>query len=312
MALLRSLFGAGVEKVKLEHRTFKTPSDKKIELTTIGSNYHIEMNPGDAGIYDTFVVQEVVKEMAAYHPLNTTSQKSFKVVVLMEADRMTKNAQAALRRTMEKYSSSCRLILCVSSPCKVMEAVRSRCLNVRVPAPTHDEICNVLSNVCRRESVQLPQQLAFRVSQAAGRNLRRALLMLEACRVQQPVLTADQPIPGADWEQFIAELARDITKEQTPAKLMAARGKLYELLANCIPPEVIMKTLVRELLRCCDSQLRRDIVHWAAYYEHRMVCGSKEIFHLEAFVAKFMALYKRYMLATFDFEMPVFEDDEFA
>jgi DNA polymerase III delta prime subunit len=100
-------------QVKLEHRSFETPSRKSIEVTTVASNYHIEVNPGDAGIYDRLVVGELVKEMAAYAPLTAGGEagRSFKVVILSEVDRLTKDAQAALRRTMEKYSSSCRLIL---------------------------------------------------------------------------------------------------------------------------------------------------------------------------------------------------------
>ena len=95
----------------MEHRNFSTPSGKSIDVTTVGSNYHIEVNPGDAGMYDRYVVQELIKEMAAYSPLTASEGKSFKVVLLSEVDRLTKEAQAALRRTMEKYSGSCRLIL---------------------------------------------------------------------------------------------------------------------------------------------------------------------------------------------------------
>ena len=47
MALLRDIFGAGVERVKLEHRPFKTPSGKVVEMTTVSSTYHIEINPGE-------------------------------------------------------------------------------------------------------------------------------------------------------------------------------------------------------------------------------------------------------------------------
>lgn len=46
-----------VQQVRLEHRSFKTPSNRVVELTTVASNYHIEMSPGDAGIYDRYVVQ---------------------------------------------------------------------------------------------------------------------------------------------------------------------------------------------------------------------------------------------------------------
>ena len=100
----------------MEHRNFATPSGRNIDVTTVGSNYHIEVNPGDAGMYDRYVVQELIKEMAAYSPLTAAEGKSFKVVLLSEVDRLTKEAQAALRRTMEKYSGSCRLILVRNSP----------------------------------------------------------------------------------------------------------------------------------------------------------------------------------------------------
>lgn len=57
LALLKHVFGPGAERVRLEHRTFKTPSNRVVELSTVASNYHIEISPGDAGIYDRYVVQ---------------------------------------------------------------------------------------------------------------------------------------------------------------------------------------------------------------------------------------------------------------
>lgn len=61
LALLKKIYGPGAERVRLEHRSFKTPSNRVVELTTVASNYHIEMSPGDAGIYDRYVVQVMLK-----------------------------------------------------------------------------------------------------------------------------------------------------------------------------------------------------------------------------------------------------------
>lgn len=124
--------------------------------------------------------------------------------------------------------------------------------------------------------------------------------MLEACHVQHRdsnggSLSKDQPVQKTDWEMYIAQLAVEITREQTPQRLMSAREKLYELLINCIPADVIIKTLAKELMKNLDDSLKQEVVEWAAFYEHRIATGSKDIFHLEAFIAKYMAIYKRYL-----------------
>lgn len=289
------------------------------------SNYHIELCPADAGSRDRLVTQDVISEIAGSGSVvnsgggfgrgdsagsaeggSSSSSSSllrpqYKVVVLHEVDRLTKQAQAALRRTMERHTASCRLILVCNSQSKVIGPVRSRCLGVRVAAPSEDEISTIIQNVASKECPgrTFPAELAVNIARESDRNLRRALLMAEAVHVQsggapQP----DSPVLKTDWEAYIVQLAGDITREQSPQRLLAAREKIYELLINCIPADVILKTLMGELLKSLDDEMKGEVVNWAAHYEHRMSSGAgngKDIFHLEAFVAKFMALYKRYL-----------------
>ena len=145
-------------------------------------------------------------------------------------------------------------------------------------------------------------------------------------------MVESQQIQLPDWQLYIAAVADDILREQSPKALLALRGKLYELLSNCIPPELIMKHLVGHLLKTAPGgeprhgsnaqeaeraapsllplspprsrfslsagpALKHEMLFHAASYEHRMQGGSKPIFHLEAFAAKFMAVYKKRSMA---------------
>ncbi|XP_078162400.1 ATPase family associated with various cellular activities (AAA) [Carex rostrata] len=302
MALIKEMFGSAAEKVKLENKMWKVDAGSRtieLELTMLSSAHHVEMNPSDAGFQDRYVVQEIIKEMAKNRSIDTKGKRGFKVLVLNEVDKLSREAQHSLRRTMEKYSSSCRLILCCNSSSKVTEAVRSRCLNIRVNAPTQEEIVKVLELIAKKESLTLPPVFANRIAAQSNRNLRRAILFFETCRVKEYPFAENQVIPPLDWEQHVSNIVSDILKEQSPKKLYEVRQKLYDLLVNCIPPVVILKKLLCELLKKLDSELKHEVCHWAAHYEHKMRLGSKAIFHLEAFVAKFMSIYKEFLVATF-------------
>jgi hypothetical protein len=63
------LYGNTVDKLRLESKTFTTPTNRKVEINMISSNSHIEMTPSDAGIYDRFVIGTVLKEIASNAPL---------------------------------------------------------------------------------------------------------------------------------------------------------------------------------------------------------------------------------------------------
>ncbi|KAK9839848.1 hypothetical protein WJX81_005830 [Elliptochloris bilobata] len=131
-----------------------------------------------------------------------------------------------------------------------------------------------------------PNELGARIAKASERNLRRALLILETCRVAQTPLQAQQALQLPDWELYIQEIAGLILKEQSPRRLFEVRGKLYELLVNCIPPELILRRLAIELLPKLDDELKHRAVEHAAFFEHRLQEGQKAIYHLEAFVAR--------------------------
>ena len=64
-------------QIKMEQKSFQVNS-KSLELFTMASLYHIELNPSDVGHYDRHVMQEVIKDIAQSQPLGMTAQRTFK------------------------------------------------------------------------------------------------------------------------------------------------------------------------------------------------------------------------------------------
>jgi replication factor C subunit 3/5 len=116
------------------------------------------------------------------------------------------------------------------------------------------------------------------VAHASDRNMRRALLSLEACKVAQYPFRPDQVIQNTDWELYIAQIAREIMSDQSPKTLFVVRGRLYELLINAISPELILKKLAGELQAKMDAQLKYEVAAYAAFFEHRLQLGQKCVF----------------------------------
>ena len=197
---------------------------------------------------------------------------------------------------MEKYSGTCRLILCSSSTGRLLEPVRSRCLCLRVPAPPVEAVAALVERVAHREGITLGEGLAVRLARESDRNARRALLALEAMRVRGGLnLAADAPVVRTDWEEAVDAVGRMILEQQTPQQLLQVRARLYELLGHCIPPEVILRRLVELLQRRVDNALRPRLVATAAQFDQRLRAGSKPIFHLEAFCATAMFQYREFL-----------------
>ncbi|KAL5486155.1 RFC5_1 [Sanghuangporus weigelae] len=300
---LRQLFGSGVEKLKIDQRVFLTPSKRKLDVNVVQSNFHIELTPSDVGIYDRVVIQEILKEIAQTQQVDLSAKQRFKVVIINEADSLSRDAQAALRRTMEKYMSNMRIILCANSTSKLIAPIRSRCLLMRVAAPTDDEVQTCLQFVAKREKFDLPPDAAHGIAEDCAGNLRKALLVLEALKMQSPDLSGPLSIAKPDWETYCHKVADLIVQEQTPARIMEVRAKFYELLSHCIPATTILKTVAERVVERVDESIKADIMHWTAFYEVRMRLGNKKIFHLEAWVIKVMSLYKHFV---FNFDMDDF------
>ena len=153
-----------------------------------------------------------------------------------------------------------------------------------------------MDRLVEREGIKLPHELRDRLIEYSERNVRKAILALEATKCKKYPFSEGQCIEKSDWEEFIDALTLFIIQEQSPARLLACREKLYELLTHCIPGTVILKRLTLGILGNVEASIKPIIMREASFYEHRLTHGTKAIFHLEAFVAKIMSIYKKYLM----------------
>jgi len=297
-ALLREIYGPGVDMVKVETRSVapnpNTPTNT-IDIQVVVSNHHLQLTPSDVGTKDRAVVMQLIKEVASHPPLGG---HTFKVVVIDEAGSLSGDAQAALRRTMERYMKTCRIILTCESASQIIPPLRSRCLPLRVGAPSPAEVAQVLHKVAALENVKAAPELVQLIAEKSNRDLRRALLLLETAQAQaaSSVLSKDMGLPREAWEVAIDKVAKKILSEQSPRMAMEVRGNVYELLAACLPPDFILKQLLAKLIADQRNDvLKQKTIAAAAHFESTMRQGSKDIFHIEAFVLRFMADYKASM-----------------
>ena len=292
-ALLREIYGPGADKQKVEFRAFKTGASGSttVDIRIISSSYHVELAPSEVGNKDTVVVQQMIKELAQSPPLGNYQ---FKTVVISDADCLSKQAQAGLRRTMEKYSSVCRIILIAESLSRLIPPIRSRCLPVRVRAPETSEINAVLTKSVASEAIRLAGTAIEDISTHCERDLRRAYLLVDCARnINQGTSNFDiKKTMAGSWEDGVDWIVSAMIAEQTPRKLLEVRSKLYDLLSLCIPADAVLKRLTRELMAKVPEKIHSDIVSAAAHCSHLLRLGSKDIFHLEYFCVQFMATYR--------------------
>ena len=119
----------------------------KTKVNIKQSKYHIIIEPNSNG-FDKYLIQEIIQDYAKIELLNILKYKKlFKIVVINKIDNLSYYAQASLRRTMEKYANTCKFIFICDQLSKIIEPLRSRCLLIRVPLPTNNQIMETLLHI---------------------------------------------------------------------------------------------------------------------------------------------------------------------
>jgi len=243
----------------------------------------LELNASDERGIDT--VRTTIKQYARTAPLG---EVGFKILFLDEADNLTAEAQASLRRMMERYSASCRFILSCNYSSRIIEPIQSRCAVFRFRAYRPEAIRRQLERIARGEHRTVSPEAYEAILAASGGDMRRATNLLQLAGTHAESITAETL-----KEYATAPLRREVEGMLGAAlagNFREARDRLYALLVDRgAAGEEILRAIHSYLPEISETVLpAREKVRLLEYLgevDFRLVQGASDRIQLEAVLA---------------------------
>lgn len=251
------------------------------------SNYHIVIEPNNNN-FDRYLIQDVVKDYAKKVPLNIfTAKKIFKTVLINNVDNLSYYAQTSLRRTMEKYSGTCRFIMWCRSLSRVIDPLRSRCYVFRINSPSDDKMLEMIAYISYKETMKLTLQDYTKIISLSNGNIKKALWLLQLKKINVSYSTS--------YDIIINEIIKLLLTCNVNA-ILDIRLLLYNIMITNITGTQIIKDIIKKLFNNKDirDECKINIAEVAAKFEHNLIRGRREIIHLEGFIAGLMYVLNKY------------------
>lgn len=169
--------------------TGKTTAALCLAMDLYGKEYRehlMELNASDErGIK---IVRETVKTFARTRSIG---EIPFKILILDEADNMTSDAQQALRRTMERFTETCRFIMIANYSGKIIEPLQSRCAPFRFSYMSQEDQDKYLQNIIEKEKIEILDEGYSAIFEVSQGDLRKATNTIQAAASMGKIIDAE-------------------------------------------------------------------------------------------------------------------------
>lgn len=169
--------------------TGKTTAALCLAMDLYGKEYRehlMELNASDErGIK---IVRETVKTFARTRSIG---EIPFKILILDEADNMTSDAQQALRRTMERFTETCRFIMIANYSGKIIEPLQSRCAPFRFSYMSQEDQDKYLQNIIEKEKIEILDEGYNAIFEVSQGDLRKATNTIQAAASMGKIIDAE-------------------------------------------------------------------------------------------------------------------------
>jgi replication factor C small subunit len=281
---------AFVKEKNMPHLLFSGPAGVgKTSLSLViarqlfGDSWHnnfLELNASDERGID--VIRVKVKDFARTRAIGDVP---FKIIYLDECDALTREAQQALRRTMENYTQTCRFILSANYSSKIIDPIQSRCAIFRFKPLPKEDISKLIKKIAKSEDLSIDDksvEALYHISEGD-------------CRRVENILQSAAAISKKVNEEIIYSLAsvarpkevKDVLELALKNKFIDAREKLLDVMLNYgLSGLDVIKQVQKELYNLdIDGRSKMRLIEKCGEAEFRLTEGSDEFVQLEAFLA---------------------------
>jgi len=242
----------------------------------------LELNASDERGID--VIRNKVKDFARTKAVGNVP---FKIIYLDECDALTKEAQQALRRTMENYTNTCRFILSCNYSSKIIDPIQSRCAVFRFKTLNREDIFEMIDLIAKNESLQLDQKAKEAIFLISEGDLRRTENLLQSAAALSNKITEDSVFSLAAVAR--PKEIKEVLVLSIEGKFVEAKNKLLNTtLSYGLSALDIIKQIQKEIWGLeIDEEKKLEMVKSCGDIEFRLVEGSDEYIQLEALLSDF-------------------------
>lgn len=244
---------------------------------------YLELNASDErGIN---IVREKVKDFAKTKSLGNVP---FKVIFLDEADALTPEAQQALRRTMENYSSTCRFIMSCNYQSKIIAPIQSRCAIFRFRLLEKKDIIKYLTRISQEENLEINNEALEEIYEGSEGDCRRSVNLLQSTASVSPHITKD----------LVMTILSDAKPKDVKIMLEyalsgdfeGAKNKLLDImLKQSLSGQDIIKFIQKEIWNLTiEPEIKVRLTEKTGETEFRIIEGSDPIIQLQSLLASFI------------------------
>lgn len=288
---------AFVEEKNIPHMLFAGPAGTGKTSIALALAYELygkswrqnvlETNASDARGID--VIRGQIKDFARIKPIG---EVPFKIIILDEADNLTADAQQALRRTMETFTSVSRFILIGNFSSRIIEPIQSRCAVFRFKALSEADVKKFIQRIIEGEKLKITEDGIKAVIEISEGDLRKVANILQAAA------SIDKKI-NADIVYDVASKAKptdvkEMLEFAIKGKFDDARKKLQDLLLKQgLSGSDIISEIHRQIYSLnIPEELKVKLIEKCGEYEFRLSMGGNELIQIESLLAQFLLLVK--------------------